>query len=146
MPIMKGELIAKVTKEIDAPAERIWKALTTPRLIKKYMFGTDAESDFKPGSPITYSGVHEGREYHDKGTVIEVVPNKILHTTHYSPTSGKEDRPENYHHLVYELDRIGNKTLVRLSQDNIGDEEELKQMEKNWDQMLDGLKRVVEPK
>jgi uncharacterized protein YndB with AHSA1/START domain len=143
---MKGELTAKVSREIDAHAERIWEALTTPRLIKKYMFGTNAESDFKEGSPISYSGVHEGKEYHDKGHVVEVVPNKILHTTHYSPMSGKPDSPENYHHVTYEIDRIGERTLVRLSQDNIESEEELKRMEENWGQVLDGLKKVVEPK
>jgi uncharacterized protein YndB with AHSA1/START domain len=30
---------------INAPIERVWKALTTPELIKQWFFGVDSESN-----------------------------------------------------------------------------------------------------
>lgn len=141
---MGNKLTARVSREIKAPAGRVWEALTTPAQIKEYLFGTDAKSDFKEGSAISYSGVHEGKEYHDKGTVIKAEPNRLLHTTHFSPLSGKEDKPENYAHVVYELEDKGDVTLIHLSQDNIENEQQLEQMEKNWTMVLDGLQKLVE--
>jgi hypothetical protein len=58
--------------------------------------------------------------------------------------SGKEDVPANYHTLTYELEGIGDKTIVSLSQDNNASEEEAEHSRSNWERMLSGLKEVVE--
>jgi len=50
-------LIARQSVFIKAPPERVWRALTDPEMIRQYLFGTDAESDWKVGSPIRYRGV-----------------------------------------------------------------------------------------
>ena len=141
---MENSLKAKVHTVIQAPVEKVWQALTDPALIKQYLFGTDTVSDWKKGSPITYSGVYEGKHYQDKGTIIDIVPGKLLHTTHYSSLSGKEDKPENYHHVIYELERRNGHTLVRLTQDNISSEKELQQMQKNWNNVLETMKKLLE--
>ena len=60
------------------------------------MFGTNAVSDWQKGSSITYEGEWEGKKYKDKGTIIDIVPEKLLHTTYWSSIGGKEDKPENY--------------------------------------------------
>ena len=60
---------AEVTTEIRATPDEIWKALTTPSLLKKFFMGSDIESDFKVGSPIGFRGVFKGREYEDKGEI-----------------------------------------------------------------------------
>jgi outer membrane protein TolC len=38
--------------------------------------------------------------------------------THFSPLSGEEDVPENYHVLAYEVEEVDGETRVRLTQDN----------------------------
>jgi hypothetical protein len=81
------------------------------------MFGTNTETTLEKGSTITYSGEYKGKAYEDKGAVIDIVPNKLLHTTHYSPLSGKPDLPENYAHVIYELEEQGNHTIFKLTQD-----------------------------
>jgi uncharacterized protein YndB with AHSA1/START domain len=136
--------IARAQCEIDAPPDKVWQALTDPELIKKYMFGSEVRSDWKPGSPITWKGEFEGREYQDKGEIIAVEPGRRLEFTHFSPLTGQEDRPENYHNVQYELQQTDGGTSVRLTQDNSSSAEEAEHSAANWQMMLDGLKRVVE--
>ena len=141
--IMTG-IIASADIEISAPRERVWAALTDPDKIAEYMFGATVETDWRPGSSITWSGEWEGRPYQDKGEVLESVPPQRLVVTHFSPLTGQEDRPENYHTVVYELiDRDGN-TQVELNQDNNGDQDEADRASANWSMMLTGLKETVE--
>lgn len=136
--------IATAQCEIDAPPEKVWEALTDPELIKKYMFGSEVTTDWKPGSPITWKGEFEGRAYEDKGEIITVEPGRRLEVTHFSPLTGQEDRPENYHRVSYELQQSDAGTSVRLAQDNSSSAEEAEHSGANWQVMLDGLKRVVE--
>lgn len=42
---MKNNLTAETSISVDATREQVWKALTTPRLIKRYLMGTDVSTD-----------------------------------------------------------------------------------------------------
>ena len=84
---MKGR-VATAETEIHAPAGKVWRALTDPDEIQKYMFGSRVETDWKPGSRITWKGEYEGKKFEDKGEVLEVVPERRLKVTHFSPLSG----------------------------------------------------------
>ena len=128
--------VATAEAEIHAPRSKVWRALTDPEQIQKYML--------KPGSRITWKGEYEGKTYEDKGEVLEVVQDRRLKVTHFSPLSGKEDAPENYHTLVYELKENDGKTHVSLSQDNNLSDEAAEHSRANWEKMLSALKEVVE--
>ena len=136
--------VATAQCEIDAPPEKVWQALTDPQLIKKYMFGSEVRTDWKPGSPITWQGEFEGRKYMDKGEIITVEPGRRLEITHFSPLTGQEDRPENYHRVSYELQQTDGGTSLRLTQDNSSSAEEAEHSAATWQMMLDGLKKVAE--
>ena len=136
--------VATAEAEIRAPRSKVWQALTDPDQIEKYMFGSRVETDWKPGSPIVWKGEYEGKKYEDKGEIIEVEPERRLKVTHFSPLSGEEDAPENYHTLVYELEEDDGKTHVSLSQDNNPTDEAAEHSRANWEKMLSGLKEVVE--
>lgn len=141
---MTSKFIAKVNRTIHATPARVWQALTDPAEIKEYLFGTDTQTDWKKGSPITYTGVWQGKPYEDKGVIKDIEPEKLLHTTYLSGMSGKEDIPENYANVVYTLEKSGDDTILTLTQDNIDSEEGKKHMEDNWAMVLDGLKKTVE--
>lgn len=133
------------TVAIDAPSASVWEALTDPAKVKQYMHGTNISTDWKVGSPITWTGEWKGKSYVDKGTVLEVEPEKLLKNTHWSPMGGSEDRPENYHTVTYELKEDGGKTILTLTQDNNATQDEADKMaEDNWGPMLQGLKQTVE--
>ena len=136
--------VASAEVDIKAPPERVWQALTDPAEIKQYFFGSDVESDWRPGSSIVWRGEYEGKPYNDKGEVLEVKPNRLLKHTHYSPMSGQPDKPENYHTLTYELAEHGDTTHVSLTQDNNGDEAEATRASANWATVLNGLKETAE--
>ena len=139
-----SEHVATAQCEIDAAPEQVWRALTDPGLIKQYMFGSEVKTDWKPGSPITWQGEFEGRAYEDKGEIISFEPSRQLEVTHFSPLTGQEDRPENYHRVRYDLQPTNGGTSVRLTQDNSSSAEEAEHSAANWQMMLDGLKKVVE--
>ena len=136
--------VATAQCEIDAAPDKVWQALTEPELIKKYMFGSEVKTDWKPGNPITWQGEFEGRKYEDKGEILAVEPGRRLEVTHFSPLTGQEDRPENYHRVLYELRQTDGGTSVRLTQDNSSSAEEAEHSAANWQMMLDGLKKVAE--
>jgi uncharacterized protein YndB with AHSA1/START domain len=141
---MDTGLVARHSVLIKAPLEKVWKALTDPDLIRQYLFGTEAISDWNKGSPVRYRGVWQGRSYEDKGMVLRAVPGKLLETTFWSSLSGLADAPENYKKVTYELTPQDGGTVLTVTQDNNATEEERSHSEKNWRTVLEGLKRVVE--
>ena len=141
---MKKGFIAKASVVINTSASKVWKALTDPEMIKQYLFGTEAISDWKVGSSIIYRGVWEGKAYEDKGTVIRVEQNKLLESTYWSSMSGLADKPENYKKVTYELAADGDGTKLTITQDNNATEEEKNHSEKNWEMVLGSLKKLLE--
>ena len=136
--------VATAEVQIDGTAEQVWNALTDPEQIKKYMFGSQVVTDWEEGSAIVWKGEYQGKRYMDKGEILEVEPPRRLKVTHFSPLSGDEDLPANYHTLLYELREEGGRTRLSLSQSNNATEEEAEHSKGNWEQMLAGLKGVVE--
>src|SRR6188474_1665744 len=100
---MDKKYVARASRTIHAPASKVWDAITKAELIKQYLFGSDVISDWKVGSPIIYKGEWEGKSFEDKGKILEMKPEKLLRSTHWSPLSGVPDSPENYHTVTYEL-------------------------------------------
>lgn len=141
---MNKGLIAKASISINAPAGKVWDALTDPEVIKQHMFGTNVISDWKEGSPIVWKGEWQGKKYEDKGVILKLEPNRILQYTHFSPLSGQPDVPENYHTVTVELSAEGAQTLISLSQDNNSTEKSREHSEKNWAMMLASLKKLLE--
>ncbi len=141
---MPTKLIARASIVVKASPARVWQALTTPEIIKKYFFGSDIVTTWAVGSPIFYRGIWHGRPYEDKGQIVDFQPGKRLVATHWSPLSGVPDRPENYHTVTYDLQAEGESTRLTLTQDNNSTEEEKSHSEQNWHAVLEGLKKVVE--
>jgi uncharacterized protein YndB with AHSA1/START domain len=141
---MKGTFIAETSVTINAPAEKVWKAITTPELIAKYLYGTKVTSDWKEGGSIAYEGEYNGKPYKDKGTITVLEPNKIFASTYWSSMGGKEDKPENYNLVTYTLTEGGDKTLVTLTQDNIATDDEKQHAITNWNGVLAELKKTAE--
>ena len=141
---MDKGLIANASITINAARAQVWQALVTPDAIQHYMFGTQVASDWREGSPITWSGEWQGQAYQDKGQIVTFRPHHRLRYTHYSPLSGAPDLPDSYHTVTVELSGEGDQTHVALSQDNNATEDERDHSAKNWEMVLAALKQYVE--
>ena len=135
---------AKVSIQINAPAASVWDALTRPELIKQYLFGTEVTTDWKAGSPITYTGVWEGKTYEDKGKIVQIIPGKLLVSTYWSTFSGLPDLPENYQTVRYEVSSDHEVTTLTVTQENNASAEAAQHSEQNWNMVLDGMKKLLE--
>jgi len=59
--LTKNSFISKASTTVNAPASKVWDALTNPAIIKQYMLGTQVTSDWKVGSSIVYKGEWQGK-------------------------------------------------------------------------------------
>jgi uncharacterized protein YndB with AHSA1/START domain len=132
--------------DIDASPAAVWRGLTDPALIARYMHGTTVQTDWSEGSPVTWRGEWQGKHYEDKGEVVTFDPPRRLAVTHWSPLTGEPDVPANYHHVRYDLEPIGDdRTRLTLTHGNSPTQEAADTMISNgWRPTLEALKKVVE--
>ncbi|HEY8690757.1 MAG TPA: SRPBCC family protein [Chitinophagaceae bacterium] len=140
---MKSNITGKAAITINVPALKVWEALITPSIIKQYFFGTDAISDWKVGSPLIFKGEWQGKKYEDKGTILDIIPQKLFKYSYWSSMSGIEDKPENYVNVAYELSGNNDTTTLTVTQENIPDEKTKEHSEENWRKVIGDLKKLL---
>jgi uncharacterized protein YndB with AHSA1/START domain len=114
---MSNPLIVNSSITIDAPISTVWDALTNPEQTKKYMFGCEALSDWKVGSPLIWKGNFDGVELIAvKGHIVDIRPETFLVYTVFDPNSSIPDIPENYITVTYTLSQIDGLTRFDVSQ------------------------------
>jgi uncharacterized protein YndB with AHSA1/START domain len=69
----------EVVTTIKAPLGEIWAALTKPDIIKTYFFGATVKTDWKPGSPITWTGEYKGKKFQDTDVRVRRRPGQLPH-------------------------------------------------------------------
>jgi uncharacterized protein YndB with AHSA1/START domain len=77
-PDQRADHVATVETDISASPAQVWSSLTDPEQIKKFMFGTEVHTDWQQGSSIVWKGVYEGKEYEDKGQILEIDQGRLL--------------------------------------------------------------------
>jgi uncharacterized protein YndB with AHSA1/START domain len=141
---MDKSLTTTQTIEIKAGAEKVWDALINPDKIRQYLFGTNARSDWKKGSTLTFEGEWEGKKYKDQGVITDIREKQLLQYTYLSDMSGMEDKPENYILVTFKMGSNGEHTTLSLTQDGAANQEALEHSAKNWKMVLEKIKEVVE--
>jgi len=127
------KLVIKNTILIRAHPTKVWDALVNPVQTKKYMFGCETVSDWKPGSPLLWKGTYEGQEMiFVKGSIVEIEPQKFLAYTTIDPNNpSMADIPENYLTVTYQLNAVNDFTELTVTQ---GD----------YNSVQDGAKRYID--
>jgi len=118
-PIPNNDTLSK-TIHIQAPAQRVWAALTTPALMKQWMSDEDIHihTTWEKNSPLYIHGNLHGLEYENKGTIITYEPAQQLAYTFWSTLSQVADIPENYSIIQFTLHEEDNTTTLTLTQTN----------------------------
>ncbi|MEJ7643980.1 MAG: SRPBCC domain-containing protein [Chryseolinea sp.] len=149
---MSKERIVKNEIVINGPAHKVWDALVNPEQTKKYMFGCETVSDWKPGSTLLWRGLHEGKEMiFVKGNILEIRPEEFLEYTTIDPNSNIDDTSENYLHVTYSLLEQQGKTKLTVTQGDYfkvaeGDRRyaEAYNGGQGWSPILTAIKELVE--
>lgn len=114
---MDKKLVVTNSIEIHATASKVWNALVNPAETKKYMFGCETLSEWKPGSDLFWQGNYEGKDMvFVKGKIVEIVPEKFLSYTTIDPDSAIADVDENYLTVTYTLQEETGKTKLTVTQ------------------------------
>ncbi|RBL93068.1 SRPBCC family protein [Chitinophaga flava] len=136
---------------INAPANVVWDTLVNPEKTKQYMYGCETVSDWKKGSELLWTMIHEGKELVAvKGVIEEIIPNELLVYTTIDPNSNIDDASENYLKVTYRLSDQNGQTLLQVSQGDYttvaeGDRRYKEAMEAGgWASILTEIKKVAE--
>lgn len=157
----------EITRVIEAPREKVWKAWTDPELFKKWWGPTGftapvIEIDPRPGGRFFGAmeggpemGEFAGKRFYSTGTYQEVVPmEKIVVTDSFSdeqgnimkPTDvmpGMEDWPEESLLTVTFEDAGEGQTKLTIKQGPFPDGEQYHNAEAGWLQSLDKLAKSL---
>ncbi|CAN5160582.1 hypothetical protein BH09ACT6_BH09ACT6_10700 [soil metagenome] len=136
--VSRAELLIRTS-----PAE-VWNVITATGSNPEVMFGAQTTTDWQVGHPILWRGTWKGTDYEDKGTVLEVEEPALLSVTHFSPLTGQDDVPENYHTVTFSLEAVPEGTRVAITQDRNPTVEAAAVSEENWITMLKGVRSVAE--
>ena len=141
---LNRDLVVEKQVSIASTPQLVWDAITDPEKVRQYFFGTQVDTDWKPGSPIFFSGEWEGKSYKDRGRILNVLEPQYIQYSYYSAFSGLPDNPENYSIVTYQLEEKAGKTEVKIEQRGFANEQAAKHGETGWEQVLSGLKALVE--
>ena len=101
--------------EIAAPPAAVWSALTQQSGRRRWLNDAEVTSSWTPGAPIAIDVVLEGREWHDRGTVVEAEPGCLLSYSLWSEVSRRSDVPEHRSIVTFRLAGLdGGGTLLQL--------------------------------
>ena len=139
---MDKNLKLTTSVDIEAPPSKVWNALTDPKLIKQYFYGSKVTCDWKKGSPIIFTGEWEGKPYVEKGEIVEIDEGKRVMYSYL--TAGLEDNPDNYALITYQLKDKGPNTTLTVIQEGFRNQEAYEHSVGGWNLILEGLKDVVE--
>ena len=145
------KLFVEKSIKINAPASRVWDALTRPEFTDQWAleFSGGAEfhieSDWKLGSPVLWKGQDGSVIVQGNVTALEL--NKFLRFTVFDVRGEKPPVTEE-DGITYELTEQNGKTLLQLSQ---GDFSVMAEGEKYhrlsaevWDRVLPKVKELAE--
>lgn len=131
---------------INTTPAALWHALTDKEMIKKYFWGTETNTDWKEGSPISFTGNWEGKKYEDKGFILKIEPEKIFKHSYWSSFWGSEFTSEDFSIITYELINHGKQTELSISQEGFKDEQARDHSIANWKGILEKLIKLLENK
>jgi uncharacterized protein YndB with AHSA1/START domain len=141
---MERTHVSRASIEIEASGADVWDALVNPATAKAYFFGAKVDSDWKEGSPITFTGEFNGNSYREKGTILQCEPERLLQYTHWSDLDQVPDLQEHYRNWTFRIESRSPGVVLSVTEDNIPDETKRARSDEFWSGVLTTIKRLVE--
>jgi uncharacterized protein YndB with AHSA1/START domain/DNA-binding transcriptional ArsR family regulator len=138
---LEGERMEKVFEiYIKTTPERLWEAITDPKLRAKYSFGVETHSDYTPGSSYTASvpGVIDIAA----GENLEVDPPRRL-VQSFNALWSEDVKAEGTSRVTWEIEPVGDSCKLVVTHDQLR-EGAHGEVYGGWPQILSGLKTLLE--
>ena len=127
---------------IRSPRERVWQALTTPSFIKRYWFGMEVTSDFRPGAEWKLQ-FEDGR-IADHGEILEAAPPEKL-VIRWINAWRPEFADEGPTRCTFTLETAGTATKLTVCHEIERKESKLiEAVSGGWPKILSNLKSLLE--
>jgi len=140
---MSPDLVISKSIDINSTPSSVWDVLINPEMITQYFTGAETATNWKIGSEIIFTHIYEGKEFKNKGVILNFDPNHLLRYTYWTVFSNTEDKPENYTTITYTLTEINDKTKLGLTQTNFKNIDWYKGLEIGWDVVLEKIKELA---
>lgn len=131
---------------IDAPRDKVWKALTNGEFTRQYWHQTEVESDWKKDSSVKFLVTsQDGPIAGCIGTVLEAdEPSTLIYTWHFplNPDCAGEEPSR----VTFQLIDISGSTKLIVRHDGFADENSAtyQLVRDGWPYVLSGLKTLCE--
>ena len=135
-----GTAMAVFEIYIKTTPERLWKAITDPKMRAKYSFGVETHSDYTPGS--TYKGGVPGVIEIAEGENLEVDPPHRLVQTMTALWSD-EVKAAGSSRVTWEIRQVGSSCQLTVIHDQLPADAS-GEIFGGWPMILSGLKTLVE--
>ncbi len=109
---MSGKLEHRYGLFIKASPEQVWKALTEAEFTKHYFFGSAVHSDWRVGSPYTYTSADGAVVKFDGQVVAADYPRRLVQTLNVRFDPALANREEMT--LGWEIEQAGEACLVTV--------------------------------
>jgi uncharacterized protein YndB with AHSA1/START domain len=134
-----------IVRKYDAAPGKVWRAITEPEMLKKWMAPSDAfkvpvaEAELRVGGRYhIVMNAPDGQVHDVSGVYREVVPNKkLVYTWAWKST------PERESVVTIELRAAGGGTELTLRHEQFFDEEARNHHEQGWNGCLARLEKAV---
>lgn len=136
--------MSRASIEIDASSADVWDTFMNPANAKEYFFGAEVRSDWIEGSPITFTGEFIGNAYHEKGTILQYRPERLVQYSRWSDLEQLPKLPENYRNWTFHIESGDPEVVLSVTEDNIPDETRRARSDEFWSDVLSTIKRIVE--
>jgi uncharacterized protein YndB with AHSA1/START domain len=125
---------------IKTTPERLWEALTSEEMRKRYSFGVGTASEWTPGSE--YRSAVPGVVDIAIGENLEVEPPRRL-VQSFTALWSEDVQAEGVSRVTWEIEPVGTSCRLRVTHDQLG-EEANNELYGGWPMILSGLKTLLE--
>ena len=125
---------------IKTTPERLWEAITSEEMRKKYSFGVGTSSDWTTGS--SYESAVPGVIDIASGENLEVDPPRRLVQSFRALWSEEVER-EGTSRVTWEIEPVGDSCRLAVTHDQLG-EDANSELYGGWPMILSGLKTLLE--
>jgi uncharacterized protein YndB with AHSA1/START domain/DNA-binding transcriptional ArsR family regulator len=130
---------------IKTTPERLWQAITDPRMRAKYSFGVEVHSEWTPGSRYLASvpgGIDHPKLDITEGENLEVDPPRRL-VQSFRALWSDEVKTAGFSRVTWEIIPVGDSCRLTVIHDHLADDAE-PELYGGWPMVLSGLKTLLE--